>query len=56
MAADLGAVEVRFEVDQVRHAVPAVQGVIDHVGHQPGVETGLLEGAVQALALRAVVM
>ena len=48
MAADLGAVEVGFQVDQVGHAVAAVQGVVDDVGHQQRVEAGLLEGAVQA--------
>src|SRR5919205_70128 len=36
--ADLGPVEMRLKVDQVCQAVPAVQGVIHHVGHQQRVE------------------
>ena len=56
VAADLGAVEVRLEVHQVGHAVAAVEGVVNDVGHQPGVETGLLERTLQALTLRTVVM
>ena len=52
VAADLGPVKVGFQVHQVRHAVAAVQGVVDDVGHQPGVEAGLLEGTFKALALR----
>ena len=52
VAADLGAVKVGFQVHQVGHAVAAVQGVVNNVGHQPGVEAGLLEGPFQALALR----
>jgi hypothetical protein len=54
--ADLGAVEVRLEVDQVCEAVPAVQGVVHHVGHQQRVKAGLLQGAFEALALHAVVV
>jgi hypothetical protein len=54
MAPDLGPVKVRFEVDQVGYAVAAVQGVVNDVGHEQGVEACLLEGTVKALALRAV--
>jgi hypothetical protein len=54
MAPDLGPVKVRFKVDQVRDAVAAVQGVVNDVGHEQGVEACFLEGAVKALALRAV--
>lgn len=38
MPADLGAVKMRLEVDQVCKAVPAVQGVIHHIGHQQRVK------------------
>ncbi len=54
VAPDLGPVEVGFQVHKVGHAFAAVQGVVDDVGHQAGVEARLLEGAVQALALGAV--
>jgi hypothetical protein len=54
MAPDLCPVKVRFKVDQVGDAVAAVQGVVNDVGHEQGVEACLLEGAVKALALRAV--
>ncbi len=54
--ADLGTVEMGLQVDQVGEALPAVQGVIDDVGHQPWVETCLLQRLVQALSLRAVMM
>jgi len=56
VATDLGAVEVGPEVHEVGHAVAPVKGVGYDVGHEPGVETGLLEGPFQALALRTVVM
>ncbi|CAH0326389.1 hypothetical protein SRABI128_05305 [Microbacterium sp. Bi128] len=56
MAADLGPVEVCLEMYEVGHAIAAIQGIGDDVGHEPGVETGLLEGPFQALALRTVVM
>jgi hypothetical protein len=54
MAPDLGPVKVRLKVDQVGYAVAPVQGVVNDVGHEQGVEACLLEGAVKALALRAV--
>jgi hypothetical protein len=47
---------MRFKMHKVRHAVAPVQGVINDVGHQPGVEACLLERPFQALALDAVVM
>jgi hypothetical protein len=54
--AHFGPIEVRFKVDKVRHAVPPVQGVINDVGHEPGVKTGLLKRSLQALSLDAVVV
>jgi hypothetical protein len=40
----------------VRHAVAAVQCVVDNVGYQPGIEACLLEGTFKALALGTVVV
>jgi hypothetical protein len=54
VAADLGPVKVGLQVHQVGHAFASVQGVVDDVGHQAGVEAGLLQGAVQAQGLRCV--
>jgi hypothetical protein len=54
VAAHFSAVEVRFQVDQVRDAVAAVQRIVNDIGHKPGVEACLLQRALKALALRAV--
>jgi hypothetical protein len=56
VAADLGPVEVGLKMYEVGHAIAAIQGVGDDVGHEPGVKSGLLESPLQALALRTVVM
>ncbi|GGJ20825.1 hypothetical protein GCM10010052_17640 [Paenarthrobacter histidinolovorans] len=56
MPADLRTVEVGLEVNQVGQAFPAVEGIINDVGHQPRVETGLLQGLLQTLSLGTVVV
>jgi hypothetical protein len=43
-------------MDKMRHAVPPIEGVINDVGHEPGIETGLLKRSLQALSLDAVVV
>jgi hypothetical protein len=53
---DFGPVKVCFEVNQVGKAIPAVEGVVHDVGHEPGVEGRLLQCPVQALALGGVVV
>jgi hypothetical protein len=54
VAADLGPVKMGFQMHQMGHAFAAVQRVVNNVGHQERVETGLLECVVQAQGLRRV--